>query len=545
MSASTKPVLPCEKLEVVKINLTPAKGAGLDNDFIPIIELDKSYQEKGFKYIGSNSNTSLSAYIEKRDYPLEAIKFQGEKEIVLRFTVNKGNSAANDNEGNVHAIGHGVKIISKTELNVKYGFKILLRISSEELVNNAFIDFYANDDDWYYYDKQHVHCGRIIISSNSSIIFPFLIKPLNDKGSTIYPNRYWAAAINSNSATYGSSRSNGTRKHAGRDLYAKDSETIIVAICDGIVLDNSNFYNSTNQLVILHTTIDGRKFIIRYGEIAPSSVKVKKNDQVYQGQEIARVGKLTPAVTIDNKVTNMLHFEYFTGVKGYDLKSGLTQSGANKYQRREDIADPLPILQEGYNNTFGQNTNEGNRKSVESLSISDNGVNFIKSWEGCKLNSNKTKLIAYDDSEGYATIGYGHLIAKKKCNSLTFTTGTIISGISKVEFEDGITENRAIELLKSDLKKAEVAVKKDITVPLFQHEYDALVSLVFNTGAAFLSTKGAGGGDTKIKKNINNKKYEEGANEFSDVTNGGVTGLVNRRQAEIKMFKNGVYENNS
>ena len=69
-----------------------------------------------------------------------------------------------------------------------------------------------------------------------------------------------------------------------------------------------------------------------------------------------------------------------------------------------------------------------------------------------------------------------------------------------------------------------------------------MVSLVYNTGKAFLRTKGVDKGDTKIKKNINAKKYSEGADEFGDVTNGGVSGLVKRRNAEINMFKNDIYD---
>lgn len=39
-------------------------------------------------------------------------------------------------------------------------------------------------------------------------------------------------------------------------------------------------------------------------------------------------------------------------IRGKDV---LTISGKNDFHRREDIADPLEILQEGYQNTFGGN----------------------------------------------------------------------------------------------------------------------------------------------------------------------------------------------
>jgi len=185
-----------------------------------------------------------------------------------------------------------------------------------------------------------------------NIIFPLLIKPLNDKNSSLHPNRYWRGKAGANSATFGSSRSGG-RRHAGRDLYGKELTTSIVAICDGVVLGRNAFFNQTDEVVILHTTNDGRKFIIRYAEVAPSSVAVRRGDNVIQGQEIAKIGALTPSITIDGRTTNMLHIEYYTGSEGFNLSKPLTdRNSSSEYRRRADVADPLDILIEGYANTF-------------------------------------------------------------------------------------------------------------------------------------------------------------------------------------------------
>ena len=165
------------------------------------------------------------------------------------------------------------------------------------------------------------------------------------------------------------------------------------------------------------------------------------------------------------------------------------------------------------------------RVDPKTLKTSDKGIQFIKDWE-------KFKPKAYDDSEGYCTIGYGHLIDKKKCEHITLP----------IEFKNGITVEKATELFSKRLVEFEKAVQRDITVPLYQYEFDALVSLVFNTGSEFLKTGGRGKGETQIKKKINNKDYESGADEISDVTNGGTSGLVKRRKAEINIFKNNVYD---
>ncbi len=198
--------------------------------------------------------------------------------------------------------------------------------------------------------------------------------------------------------------------------------------------------------------------------------------------------------SLENKIQNLAKKE------GYDTECNCNSNGDNNSTQDERI-DP------------------------EILKTSEKGIQFIKDWESFKSE-------AYNDSKDYCTIGYGHLIAYEKCENITLSE----------DFKNGITKEKATELFKERLVEFEKSIQKDITVNLYQYEFDALVSLVFNTGKAFLRTKGAGGGDTKIKKNINAKKYTEGADEFGDVTNGGTSGLVKRRNAEINMFKNDIYD---
>ena len=188
------------------------------------------------------------------------------------------------------------------------------------------------------------------------IIFPLLTKPLNDKNSKDYPNRYWKGTVaTGHDAAFNSSRSGGKRKHAGRDLYAIAIDTDIVAIADGVVLAAQSFYEQTNEVTILHETNDGRKFIIRYGEVSPNSITVSVGDKVIQKQIIAKVGKLKGSGVIqEGKLTNMLHFEYYTGSEGYNLSKSLTNTSNTPFQRRSDLEDSVNILEEGYENTFGE-----------------------------------------------------------------------------------------------------------------------------------------------------------------------------------------------
>ncbi len=371
-------------------------------------------------------------------------------------------------------------------------------------------------------------------SSNPQVIFPLLVKPENDPGNKWGTSYHWAGLQRQNMATFNSDRSGG-RRHAGRDLYTNPKETV-VAMCDGEVLQVNAFYARTDQITILHKTKDGRKFIIRYGELAPSTITLKVGDKVVQKQKLGETGKLLkpssqPLLTIGGTIVYMLHFELYSGAEGFNLNKPLTASSGS-FQRRSDLLDALSLLQEGYKNSFGGATVSPvtapsvGRKAIKDLATSQKGLDFIKSWESFRKN-------AYNDSEGFCTIGYGHLIAKKKCEDLTLSP----------EFKNGISESKAAELMQGKIQEFEISLKRDITVPLFQHEFDALMSLVYNVGPNFLRTGGSGGGPTKIMKNINNGAYADGAKEFSDITNGGVLGLVNRRKAEIEIFLNKKYVN--
>lgn len=89
--------------------------------------------------------------------------------------------------------------------------------------------------------------------------------------------------------------------------------------------------------------------------------------------------------------------------------------------------------------------------------ISPEGLAGIKRFEGCRLE-------AYRDAVGIWTIGYGH-------------TRTAMKGIR-------ITQERAEELLREDLRVFEKGVARLVNVPITQSQFDALVSFCYNCGLA-------------------------------------------------------------
>lgn len=140
------------------------------------------------------------------------------------------------------------------------------------------------------------------------------------------------------------------------------------------------------------------------------------------------------------------------------------------------------------------------------MRTSQNGINLIKQFEGCKLK-------AYKCPAGRWTIGYGH-------------TNGVKSGQT-------ITQAKAEEYLKNDLVIYEKGVENVVKVKLNQNQFDALVSFSYNVGLGALRT-------STLMKKLNAKDYTGAANEFPrwNKSNGKVlSGLTRRRAAEQKLFK--------
>lgn len=144
------------------------------------------------------------------------------------------------------------------------------------------------------------------------------------------------------------------------------------------------------------------------------------------------------------------------------------------------------------------------------LVTSNRGILLVKEFEGLETT-------AYPDPGNLLTgepwtIGYGH-------------TGGVRKG-------DTCTEEQATEWLRQDLKAAEGAVKHLVDVVLSQNQFDALVSFVFNCGAA------AFGGSTLLRL-LNQGSYVDAADQFprwNRGASGPLPGLVRRRSAERALF---------
>jgi GH24 family phage-related lysozyme (muramidase)/LysM repeat protein len=168
------------------------------------------------------------------------------------------------------------------------------------------------------------------------------------------------------------------------------------------------------------------------------------------------------------------------------------------------------------------------RQNADTLDVSPLGLDFIREWESGSLTKNH--LNPYNDNKGFCTIGVGHLIDGKRSCAILKSAGSK----SYIKYEAGITVPQENALFAADVKRIVNSTLPSIQVPLHQHEFDALMSLAFNTG-----------GLTKFKKmlaKLNTGDYSGCCDEFADITNHGDKGLVDRRKSEMKLFRNNVYD---
>lgn len=148
--------------------------------------------------------------------------------------------------------------------------------------------------------------------------------------------------------------------------------------------------------------------------------------------------------------------------------------------------------------------------STGEMTVSQNGINFIKGFEGWMPT-------AYLDAVGVPTIGYGH-------------TGSDVTRADVGKLT--ITESQGQDLLREDLTRFENAVNSSVTVPLNQNQFDALVSFTYNVGEGNLK-------QSTLLRLLNQGNYGAVSAQLMRWNKAGgkvLKGLTRRRQEEGFLF---------
>jgi hypothetical protein len=209
---------------------------------------------------------------------------------------------------------------------------------------------------------------------NDKTVKNVLYGQLQEKSKCLFPlpKEFQDKGYHSGMRSFGSSRSKGTRAHAGCDLYAPLRKEIF-AVADGVIKDYYFYYWKTFALVVDHGD-----FSVVYGEVQPPddpekygiTVKndvmnllkdlkeieksglpngLKKGSRVKRGDHIAFVGQLyTDNGSVPFEHT-MLHFEKYSNKASGPFSQKTNKTYINKienkaYQRRMDLEDPTEFL---------------------------------------------------------------------------------------------------------------------------------------------------------------------------------------------------------
>ena len=162
-------------------------------------------------------------------------------------------------------------------------------------------------------------------------------------------------------------------------------------------------------------------------------------------------------------------------------------------------------------------------------------MDFVKSWEKFRPN-------LYNDLADNCTIGYGELVHYGRCTYVN----------EPAEYLAGITEARATQILHDRFALEFVpAVRSAVAVPMRQHQFDAIVSFVYNIGVPKFLRGGPGGTPSGVLKALRARRFVDVPGEIMKWVNAKQKGkmkrsrgLVRRRTAEAVMFRTGAYHNN-
>ena len=172
------------------------------------------------------------------------------------------------------------------------------------------------------------------------------------------------------------------------------------------------------------------------------------------------------------------------------------------FRKKKTIANPLtgyrpsPLFPSSTTNSFDE---------IYELLRKEEGINYTAKKDGKDKNGNQLY-----------TIGIGHQIQP---GEKLYTTSTI-------------TEEEAIELFKSDIKKIIEDMNKNIKVELNKNQQLALISLRYRIGPSYFN-------NSTLLKELNKGNFQKASEEFKNwrLSEGKIVqGLVARAEREKELF---------
>lgn len=253
------------------------------------------------------------------------------------------------------------------------------------------------------------------------------------------------------------------------------------------------------------------------GNVQPLAVQ-KSSLQKTAGQDVTNNGRRAATVNAGDTVSLTVDAVYYTGkaIPGWIKSDRWIVKSINGDRAVIDknvsgtraICSPvstvyLTVVTEA---TASETSNPKTSTSTENMTVSEQGLELVAKYEGCRLE-------AYKCPAGIWTIGYGHTAGVKAGDTLP-------------------SKEAAKVLLQKDIAKYAASVnncvkKGLITFPLNQNQFDALTSFCYNCGAG------------SLQKLVKGRSAAEVADKLLLYNKGGgkeLAGLTRRRKEERELF---------
>ncbi|HYV17328.1 MAG TPA: lysozyme [Conexibacter sp.] len=150
------------------------------------------------------------------------------------------------------------------------------------------------------------------------------------------------------------------------------------------------------------------------------------------------------------------------------------------------------------------------------------GVDLVAFFEGFRATP-------YDDAAGHATVGYGHLIARRPVAARDRADRWLPDQATPGR----LSEPEARRLLAHDLARDYEPQVRALGLALNQHRFDALVSFIYNVGAGAIAP------ETAIGRALRHGAWRAAADDMLRWNRAGgrvLPGLTRRRRAERSLF---------
>jgi lysozyme len=161
------------------------------------------------------------------------------------------------------------------------------------------------------------------------------------------------------------------------------------------------------------------------------------------------------------------------------------------------------------------------------MKVSEEGLKLLKHHEGFRKKP-------YLCAAKIWTIGYGHAMYPEQMRIPSTPEGMARRKAFPLRPEDNRvwSVEEIDELLVKDVVRFERAVLRFISVPLKQHEFDALISAVYNLGPGWLQR-------SQVRQKINRGDKKGAMESLLKYNKGGgvvLRGLDRRRKDEVALF---------